>query len=151
MLRRAATTARTFSALHACTAPRRLLGTGYTGPREAGYDDERTAGNGPRHTVLHAQPAQGGRYGNVLQVIGAATAGVPYSRGESERRIVYGGRLRGAPVPVKGVGIDTSDYNVLALIKYPKVKGFIDFTSTAQSTSPTTICATAASRRESHR
>ena len=40
---------------------------------------------------------------------------------------VYAGRLRGAPVPVKGDGIDTSDYNVLLLVKYPSSKAFLEF------------------------
>ena len=40
---------------------------------------------------------------------------------------VYVGRLRGAPVPVKGKDIDTSDYNVMMLVKYPSTKGFFKF------------------------
>ena len=131
MLRRAATTARTFSALHACTAPRRLLGTGYTGPREAGYDEAEMS----KLRALDDQPIF---MLNLLKLVdlekfgrySAAVKGVfeELARGET----VYAGRLRGAPVPVKGQDIDTSNYNMALLVKYPSISGFFKFIDSAE-------------------
>ena len=102
-----------------CLVSQRLLGAGYTGPRESGYD-EVEMGN------LRAMEDQPFFMINLLNVVdlekfsqySVATAGIfkELARGET----IYVGRLRGAPVPVKGEGIDTSDYNVMMLVKYPR-------------------------------
>ena len=105
--------------------PRRL-GAGYTGPREAGYDEAELH----KLRQLEDQPFF---MLNLLKVIdmeefskySANTASIFKDLAGGEA--VYVGRLRGAPVPVKGEGVDTSDYNVMMLVKYPTVSGFFKF------------------------
>ena len=41
--------------------------------------------------------------------------------------MVYAGGLRESLVPIAGIGIDTSDYNLLLLVKYPSSHGFFAF------------------------
>ena len=48
---------------------------------------------------------------------------VQLARGE----VVYAGGLRESLVPIAGIGIDTSDYNLLLLVKYPSSHGFFAF------------------------
>ena len=109
-----------------CLVSQRLLGAGYTGPRESGYDEVEMG-------KLRAMEDQPFFMINLLNVVdlekfsqySVATAGIfkELARGET----IYVGRLRGAPVPVKGEGIDTSDYNVMMLVKYPSISGFFKF------------------------
>jgi uncharacterized protein (DUF1330 family) len=124
MLRAAAR--RPVRALTAPIARRRMLGAGYTGPREAGYDEVELS-------KLRALPDQPFFMLNLLNVsnmeefskYNVETAGIFKELAHGEA--VYVGRLRGAPVPVKGEGVDTSGYNVMMLIKYPSVSGFFKF------------------------
>ena len=51
----------------------------------------------------------------------------PFKKLTRGGEVIYAGRLRGAPVPIKGEGIDASDYNTMLLVKYPSTKGFLDF------------------------
>ena len=121
---RAAAARRTLST--AMVFQRRLLGAGYTGPREAGYDE----GEMNRLRALGDQPFF---MLNLLKVVdmdkffeyNSATAGIFKELADAEA--VYVGRLRGAPVPVKGMDVDTSDYNLVMLVKYPSSKGFFRF------------------------
>ena len=109
---------------------RRMLGAGYTGPREAGYD----AAEMSRLRALDDQPIF---MLNLLKLVdlekfgkyNAAVKGVFEELAHGET--VYAGRLRGAPVPVKGQDIDTSDYNVVLLVKYPSIRGFFQFIDSA--------------------
>ena len=104
----------------------RTIGADYTGPREAGYDEAEMS----KLRALEDQPFF---MLNLLKVVdmnlffeyNAKTASIfkEMARGEP----VYVGRLRGAPIPVKGIGIDTSDYNVMMLVKYPSVRDFFKF------------------------
>ena len=48
---------------------------------------------------------------------------IQLARGE----LVYAGGLRESLVPIAGIGIDTSDYNLLLLVKYPSSHGFFAF------------------------
>ena len=112
------------------TAPiarhRRALGAGYTGSREAGYDEAEMS-------MLRALEDQPFFMLNLLNVVdmeefskySTKTDNIfkEFARGQA----VYVGRLRGAPIPVKGEGIDTSNYNVMMLIKYPSISGFFKF------------------------
>jgi len=117
--------------LAALLAQRRTLGAGYTGSREAGYDEAEMS----RLRAIDDQPIF---MLNLLKLVdlekfgkyNAAVKGVfeELARGET----VYAGRLRGAPVPVKGQDIDTSDYNVALLVKYPSISGFFKFIDSAE-------------------
>ena len=108
------------------TAPRRAIGAGYTGRRESGYNEAAM-------NKLRALDDQPFFMLNLLKLVdleafgrySAETASgfKELARGET----VYGGRLRDAPVPVKGVDIDTSDYNFVLLVKYPSISGFFAF------------------------
>ena len=53
---------------------------------------------------------------------------VQLARGE----VVYAGRMSDSLVPVSGIGIDTSEYNLLLLVKYPSSKGFFAFIDSPQ-------------------
>lgn len=104
----------------------RMLGAGYTGPREAGYDEIEMS----KLRALEDQPFFMLNLLNVVDMeefskYDAKTDNIfrELARGEA----IYVGRLRGAPAPVKGAGIDTSGYNVMMLIKYPSIVGFFKF------------------------
>ena len=112
-------------------ARHRMLGARYTGPREAGYDEQEMS----KLRALDDQPFFMLNLLNVCNMeefskYNAETATIfkELAGGES----VYVGRLRGAPVPVQGAGIDTSDYNVMMLIKYPTISGFFKFIDSAE-------------------
>ena len=128
MLRRGA-----IAALRAPSAApqRRMIGAGYTGRREKGYDEAAM-------TALRSLPDQPFFMVNMLKVndiemfgaYSAATDGVFKEKARGET--VYAGRLRGAPVPVRGDGLDTSEYNVVLLVKYPSIKNFFAFIDSAE-------------------
>ena len=106
-----------------------MLGAGYTGLREAGYDE--SAMNALR--ALGEKNDQPFFMLNLLKVIDIPmymkySAETEYSFKEyAKGEATYVGRLREAPVPVKGEGIDTSDYSVILLVKYPMISSFFKF------------------------
>ena len=57
----------------------------------------------------------------------AYTAAVDAKFREIGAENVYSGLLRDAPVPIKGDGIDTSDYNLVLLNKFPSANKFFEF------------------------
>ncbi len=126
MLQSARAIRRPFQALAARAAQHRMLGAGYTGPREAGYDEAEMS-------KLRALDDQPFFMLNLLKVVDMEkffkynhTVAAHFQK-IARAETVYVGRLRGAPVPVKGEGIDTSDYNVMMLIKYPSSSSFFEF------------------------
>ena len=104
----------------------RMLGAGYTGAREAGYDEAAMS-------KMRAWEDQPFFMLNLLKIKDfegwmryQAASREPFiqlARGE----LVYAGGLRESLVPIAGIGIDTSDYNLLLLVKYPSSHGFFAF------------------------
>lgn len=125
---RSLATRRTVTAAFHRAGSRRMLGAGYTGPREKGYD----AAEMDKFRALPDQPffmlnllkiADLGKW----QEYSAATAEVfKQSGGEA----VYVGQIGdrfNMPVLVKGDSVDTSGYSVMLLVKYPSLSGFFRF------------------------
>lgn len=104
-----------------------MLGAGYTGPREAGYDESAM-------NELRALDDQPFFMLNLLRIVDLEMYGkynektaTIFKEKTGGAEAIYGGRLREAPVPVKGKGVDTSDYNFMLLVKYPSISGFFRF------------------------
>ena len=112
------------------TAPRRLIGAGYTGPREKGYD----AAAMDAFRSLEDQPFF---MLNLLKIDDFASW-AKYSAlcaelkefQESGAETVYAGQVGDKfdmPVLVAGDEIDTSGYSLLLLVKYASKDGFFRF------------------------
>ncbi len=104
--------------------PRRAIGAGYTGEREAGYDEAamrelRALGQTPIMVL------------NLLEIVDLEQW-TKYAEGVDAKfkavgaENVYSGLLRDAPVPVRAAGIDTSDYSLVLLNKYPSADAFFE-------------------------
>ena len=103
-----------------------MLGAGYTGPREAGYDETAIS-------KMRAWEDQPFFMLNLLKIKDfgewakySDASRVPFiqlAQGEA----VYVGRMSDSLVPIAGIGIDTSEYNLLLLVKYRSSKGFFAF------------------------
>jgi uncharacterized protein (DUF1330 family) len=107
-------------------ASRRMIGSGYEGAREAGYDA--TAMNELR-ALKHDQPFF---MLNLLKVTDVDSwmkycdlAQAPFEMCGAVN--IYSGSLKGTPVPVKAEGIDTSDYNLVLLNRFPSTDAFFAF------------------------
>ena len=106
-------------------AVRRTIGAGYTGKRESGYDEVEM-------NKLRALGEQPFFMLNLLKIVDLESwtkyyTAVDAKFNEVGGENVYSGLLRDAPVPVKAVGIDTSDYSLLVLNKFPSANKFFEF------------------------
>ena len=100
----------------------RMLGAGYTGAREAGYDEAAMS-------KMRAWEDQPFFMLNLLKIKDLegwmryqAASREPFiqlARGE----LVYAGGLRESLVPIAGIGIDTSDYNLLLVSRFKEEIG----------------------------
>jgi uncharacterized protein (DUF1330 family) len=104
---------------------RRSIGAGYTGEREAGFDQAeldklRAMGDAPFFML------------NILKIVDLDAWTEYYTNvdaifKEVGAENVYSGLIRDAPIPVKALGIDTSDYSLVVLNKFPSANKFFEF------------------------
>ena len=110
--------------------PSRSLGAGYTGEREAGYDEAqmnelRALGDTP-FVML-----------NLLKIVNLELWTNYYTAVDEKFKAVgaenlYSGKMSGAPVPIKAEGIDTSEYNLVLLNKFPSADAFFELIDSAE-------------------